>query len=403
MSLLAILASTTVTAPARREPSPSSGPVRNIASRCEAASLGMTPANRDGQTATTKHVASVDATSVTLTWEVARSYGPDAGGTFSGIISVADQSLPITIGGKSSWRVEVPTASTTYVSDPLDLKILAGDDITISITVDADGATGGVSSSYSGPEAAAWNGWAWRPARITAPSNIPAWVCVGDSIAQQARSFPGIGCDLAGRPYTVTAMGGDAYVYYPERFAGKVGPHLAAHSRMLDQFGINSASTTENEKKYALRYWKTARDNGITDHVKTTITPAASSSDKYATVENQTPARQPYIAEFNTWLRDGAPLSADLTVPLAAGTTDPGAVRARYVRPDGTIVPASGPAKHLLSGITDCAHVIESSPGSGKFIPGYPIEAYNDGTHLGRQFHQMLGERIARDLDLMGY
>ena len=395
MSLLAALAAA---AAPRRPAVPADGPARNIAGSTEAASLGKHPGNRNGFEAVTTHAIVSDAVRPTLEWVVHKSYGPEAAGTFAASYQInGGPKVPVRVKGSPFFRLEVMPEVQVVTSDPIPDDLLAGDVLTITSFVDADGETGSVSSSYTGPD---WQStWALRPTRVVAPSSRPSFLCAGDSIAQQADSFPGQACRMRGLAHTTHARGGDGYVFAPEwRFAY----HEGMHTGLIDQYGTNDHDRAD---KYAnaLRYWKAARAAGFTTVVKTTVTAAASSTDGYKTLEGQTPARQPGITEFNRWLRDGAPITADLSAPLPAGATEAGAVRCKVLKADGTATPASGGAPHPLTAVSDVAAAIESSQDSGKYAIGQPTAYYGDGTHPGAGMHTDLAKRLARDLAALGF
>jgi lysophospholipase L1-like esterase len=101
---------------------------------------------------------------------------------------------------------------------------------------------------------------------------------------------------------------------------------------------------------------------------QTTITPQTTSSDAWATVNNQTVAsagNETARLAANAWLRDGAPISAS---PAAGGTV-------AAVGASGVL--RAGQTGHPLAGIIEVADLAESARDSGKWKAGYT----GDGTH----------------------
>lgn len=371
-----------------RTPEPPSGPLGNIITRAETASLGRPPKDRDSFTTTTAHVAVVDATSITLAWVANKTYGPDVGGIYSGMIEVNGSQYPITIGGATTWRVEVPVANTavTYTSDPVQVNVLKQDVIRVSMTVDADGDTGGVSSTLTDGK----NGtdWSWRPARIEAPSDKTSWLCIGDSIVQMPNSYLAQACEARGLPSVTAGVGGDAHVYFPGRWGWRAAPHVAHSPHMIDQYGVNSPGKMPTA---GLAFWNHAKANGVTYLVKTTIAPTTSQG---APTMNHADAQKD-----NAWLRDGAPLTADKKTAMETGATDPTAVRCDVIRPDGTIKKGTG--GHPIDAVSDTAARIESSPGYLSDEAAAVIGS--DKLHPSPAVHAMLAERLGRDLEILGF
>lgn len=114
-------------------------------------------------------------------------------------------------------------------------------------------------------------------------------------------------------------------------------------------------------KQQAVNYWLT-----LGRYAKTwahTITPYTSSTDAWATVANQTPfgTSETNRIDYNTWLRDGAPINVSTKVPVLPGLT-------------GT---RAGEFGHPLTGILEIADLAESSRNSGRWKANYT----SDGLH----------------------
>lgn len=372
-----------------RTPEPPSGPLGNIITRAETASLGRPPKDRDSFTTATAHVAVVDATSITLAWVANKTYGPDVGGIYSGMIDVNGAQYPITIGGATTWRVEPPTPDTvvTYTSDPIQVNVLKHDVIRVSMTVDADGDTGGVSSTLTDGK----NGtdWSWRPARIEAPSDKTSWLCIGDSIVQMPNSYLAQACEARGLPSVTAGVGGDAHIYFPGRWKWRAAPHVAHSPYMIDQLGVNSPSRLVDS---GLAFWKHAKANGVKYLVKVTISPTGTPGK---------PIPNASVPVANAWLRDGAPITSDKSAALPTGTTDPAAVRCDVIRPDGTIKKGTG--GHPIDVISDTGAAIEDPAN-----PGYLTQAMyeltpGDTLHPSAPVQAVLAQRLARDLEILGF
>lgn len=394
---------------------PPTGPARNIASWCNGINLGKSVANRDSTTVTTSHVLAVDVVDPVFEWvQTAGFVGQDNGAAFTVTASVnGGAPVPVTVGGAAAWRLEKPSGLRVITSDPVKVQARAGDTLTVTVTADADGTSGSIPSSFTGAvqgrdAGPLFGGWALRPSRVVAPSDVPAWVAVGDSICQQDNSFPQRALGLRGLPFTVGAQGGDAYIYHAGTLGDRQAAHLTHASRVLDEMGTNDAghtgSTHETDRENARRTWLQYRAKGVDVIVKTTITPAPSTSNGWADLEGQSvdnvysTGRIPY----NAWLRDGAPLTADKTAALPAGTTDAGAIRCDVIQADGSIKKGAG--GHPVTAISDCVRAVEEGD-TGKYnAPAREaMKGWSDGLHPSPGVHAILGERLARDLEILGF
>ena len=416
MSLLALLTATVTPAPEPLPPvTPPSGPARNVASWCNGINMGKGVTNRDSTTVATSHRLAVDVVDPVFEWvQTAGFVGQDTGATFTVTASVNGGSpVPVTVGGAGVWRLEKPSGLRVITSDPVKVQARAGDTLTVTVSTDADGTTGTIPSSFTGAiqgqdPGPVFGGWALRPARVVAPSNVPAWVAVGDSICQQDRSFPQRALGLRDLPFTVGAQGGDGYMYHAGTLGDRQAAHLTHASRVLDQMGTNDAghvgSTHETDRENARRVWLQYRAKGVDVLVKTTITPAPVTSNGWADLEGQS-ADNVYSTgriPFNAWLRDGAPLTADKTATLPAGATDAGAIRCDVIQEDGTVKRGTG--GHPVTAISDCVRAVEEGE-TGKYNAAAraAMKGWGDGLHPSPGVHAILGERLARDLSILGF
>lgn len=388
-------------------PTPPTGPMLNVATRMSAANNGAVPAGGTGGTMTaTRHVLTVDVTTVTLHWVTTFGYGHDTGATFQAAISRdGGPIIPVTVGGAGTWHLDKSAngAVLATASDAVELNAYAGDVVNVYVWAAADGsgsitsdltrqtaedrtAKGSFSTALNSLNSPTVGGWGYRPARIVAPSNRTSWLGVGDSIIQQPWSYLERALDARGLAGVKSAQGGDGWVYYPGRWAERYAPHIATAPHVIDQMGVNDATIANG-----LRLWNHAKANGAKYILKTTISPT--------TLEGAALDR-PTVQQLNAWLRDGAPVSADKATALETGTTDPTAVRCAVVRPDGTIKAAQG-AGHPINAVTDVAARIESSPGYLSAEAAAVIGG--DRLHPSAAVHAMLADRLARDLEILGF
>lgn len=415
------------------EVTPPIGPDRNIATMCSAAIIARTPAVTTGTYGSTDHTLAVDVDGVVLEWVITKGYiTPEGGGVLRAAIQAGDGPVwTVTFAGAQTHRLDpAPGGSVVITSDPIPVKAQAGETLNVLAWVDPDG-TGTVPadgtsllttdpgkgggawtvtppltpSTDPGGQTSSGGAWSLRPSRIVAPSDQSAWVAVGDSIVQQTWSWTERA--LSTRPAVKVGVGGDAYIYYGSgsAFQNRVGAHLAHADMVLDEFGINDTATTDDGlviAARALRYWRQVEAAGV-GIVKTAVTLAASTSDNWATLEGQTTGeREPGRVAFNTWLRDGAPLSLDGTTPVAAGTAQ--AIRCTTIDAAGTVTVRD--EGHPVTAVSDVVAAIESSQNSGKYALGAPATAmrgWDDGLHPSPGIHAILGDRLARDLALLGF
>lgn len=389
----------------RRAPVPPSGPVRNVTT------LGSQTLNRatipaDGSvTSLTKHVLTVDVTSIRLAWEVTGGwFTAESGGTYRMWIEGAGLTapLPLTFGGASSVTVEPPSAGArTYTTDPVAVSWIAGDRITVGVEVvaaagttvpaDSTGRRAGVDPELG--EASI------RPSRIEAASNKTAWVVIGDSIAQQPYSYGEQALARKNLAAVKSAIGGDGYGYWNAGAGGvsytnRVSRHAPYATHLMDTLGMNDRSTTN-----ALATWRYIRRNSSLRIVKTTVNPDSKDRDFATTTSSREPSRH----QFNEWLRDGAPILADWSAPLPTGSTDPNAVRCTVVSYDGSTVTTRNQG-HVLDAVSDAAAAVEQS----RTNPVYSDEALaligaGDSLHPAPGVHKLMAERIMADLTKLGH
>lgn len=389
---------------------PPNGPRLNVVTRASAGANGANPVGGTGGTLVgTRHLLVVDVADAVMSWTATHEYGPDGGGTFRAAYSINDGPVrPITFDGAPTWYVKVErnVPVVTWTADPVALNAHAGDVLTVYVHAVTDStasvisdqtrqtpsdvtATGSWDAAMMSLTASRGNNgaWSYRPARVVAPSDKTSWLVVGDSIMQQPWSYGERALDARGLAGVKSAMGGDSHMYYPGRWQERVGEHVATSPYMIDQFGVNGpTSMTTN----GLNFWKQSKGGGARYIVKTTISPTTLQGATLDRPDSQT---------ANAWLRDGAPITADKSAALPTGTTDSTAVRCDVIRPDGTIKKGTG--GHPIDAVSDTAARIEASPG---YLSDEAAAALGgDKLHPTPAVHAMLADRLARDLEILGF
>ena len=408
---------------------PPDGPARNVARMCSVASIGKQPQSANGSFSSTAHPLTVDVAEAVLAWDAAPGYVTAQTG---GVIRAAVQAgggpvRTVTFGGASTARLDPPaSAGHTIVSDPVRIDAPAGTALHVLAWIDADTTGPAVADTTSilpldrghgtgpwttSPHLAPANAsgemvggpWSLRPSRIIAPSDRPAWVFSGDSIVQQSWSWGEQALDALGYAAVKSGRGGDSYALgggYDRAL-----PSLAYATGFIDEMGINDGMRTwDVNAPRMLQLWRKVRAAGVEHVIKSTITLSVGTSDDWATLEGQTVTSVTDAGRVavNQWLRDGAPLTADGTAPAPAGTA--GGVRCTVIHPDGTVTARD--EGHPLTAVTDVVAAVESAPDSGKYALGAPATAmrgWGDGLHPSPGIHAILGERLARDLEILGH
>ena len=396
---------------------PPSGPSLNVATMCSVANIGR-PATAGGAFAGTRHIVTVDVDSPVLAWDIFPGFqGIDATGILRAAVTTPRETVEVTFGGSPERVIESPsTAGVLVTTDPVPVKIKAGETITVLSWIDTPGGQKvpadltsvrptdpgvGTGSWSTAPALTPRNGagsltggiWSLRPSRIVAPTNRPSWVVVGDSIMQQSWTFGEMAVNALGQAGTKAAQGGNAYLYQAGKLSGFLDNATANATHMIDQFGINdSGRTWDVIAKDALKTWNQFRAKPHLKYiVKTTLTLGGAAKDRTDLSVAQAGNRE----LFNTWLRDGAPILNG--APVAPGTS--GAARASYVRPDGTV--ATGTGTHPVTAISDVVHVIESVPNSGKYSDAVLPLVGGDALHPATGIHEVLADRLVRDLGIL--
>ena len=386
------------------QPVPPEGPLRNIATGCATATIPLaTTLGAAGRMVAHRTTLAVDAIEPVFEWVIQGGFGGNTPTPYTlraAVAHLGDPPRTLTFDGETAAAIPA-TPTMVLTSDPAPITAHAGDVLDVYVWASgpyqgdltgylpdldigtADG-TYSITMQNLTPAPAGWR--TIRQSRIVAPSDVPAWILAGDSIAQQAGSFLDTAALARSIPAVKSVVGGDGYQYYPGRWESMYGQHTGFADHMVDQYGANSPDTVD-----ALRFWRHAKANGISYLVKTTMAPRVR--------QDGTPPAADLA--FNAWLRDGAPLTPDGTAPAEPGTV--GAIRAAVIRPDGTI--SEGAGAHPADVISDAAAAIEDPARPGHFT-AEAVAAQGSDTdwlHFNLKVHALVSARLERDLAILGY
>ena len=311
---------------------------------------------------------------------------------------------PILFDGEAEVTIPLlPIGGFTLTSDPLEARLWRGEQIRITVWVKTpDGknaAAAGTStlSSYDfgvgsgGPTRAASgivspaNADALPPTGLHAPSSTTAFLYGGDSISASRNSFQDLARRALGYPSVKSAVGGEALRHFPGRREERFATPAQYADVFVCSYSTNDLSdTADTVKTRALAFWQQVRDAGVTTVIQTTPPPTASTTDAWATEENQTPMYVTTRTEWLAWLRDDAPIiSGEAVAPGAAGS---GVIRA-------------GHEDHPLTAIADVAPAVESATSPGKWKVGMVA----DGVHPSAGGDAALGAHLLSELHRLGY
>lgn len=106
-----------------------------------------------------------------------------------------------------------------------------------------------------------------------------------------------------------------------------------------------------------------------------TVAPRSTSTDNWQTLANQgvlSANTESIRVNYNTWLRDGAPMtiSGGSWSAASTGTTGANVARCAYYGVSGTLVTAASGLAHPLAAVWESADTVESSRNSGKWAAG---------------------------------
>lgn len=385
------------------DPEVPSGPLRNVATGCATSAFPLAPISGNGRMVAHRTTVVANTVGPRFEWVIHGGFGGNTAAPYhlrAAVAHTGEPPRPLSFDGEQAAAIPA-NPDLTVTSDPAPLTTRAGDILDVYVWASgpyqgdltgympardigiAEGPYGNAYANLS-PAPAGWS--TIRQSRIVAPSDVPAWVLGGDSIAQGSSSFLDTAALARGIPAVKSAMGGDGYQYYPGRWESMYGRHTGFADHMIDQYGANSPNAPN-----ALSFWRHAKANGIGYLVKATVAPRVR------------PDGTPPAADlaFNAWLRDGAPLTPDGTAPAEPGTA--GAIRAAVIRPDGTV--SEGEGAHPVDAISDTARAIEDPDRPGHFT-AEAVAAQGSSTdwlHFNLKVHALVSARLERDLAILGY
>lgn len=386
-------------------------------------------ANRtDNGTGRTKHRVMTTCADLRFTWGAHYTSNPNAGAGAYG----TDADFPADIVIKASVEVGgaiyrllfngndtatlKPGARVT--TDPLGVEVSAGTDIYVRTFITSsnwygntanfagDGTDGGwtTTTDLTAPGSAAVGNsthWQFAPMLITGRPSTSARVVgiIGDSLstgtgedASGTAASSGWGAagavgggfimralTAASLPHVNIGHGGERMHLFAD-FANRFRriTYLDDCTHVICEGGVNDvfAGRTLAQVQAALvSTWSLCAQRGIRAW-QTTITPSTTSTDSFATVENQTTAnagREAVRVQLNTWLRNGAPLVNGVAVV-------PGV-------PNAVLV---GQGTHPLKGVFEIADLAESARDSGK----WKAASTADGLHPNSVMHMLLSSGI---------
>ncbi len=373
--------------------------LKQITTRTAAAqrSEKKTPGH-DACTTRIQHTVTADATIIRLVYAAPARTGYE----LKAAVDIGGVTHPLTFDGQSTVIVE---GAGHVVSDPIAVTLKAGDIIhsrTYAVhTHDTNAGTwqrvmplsaerdewhgeGDLTAATAQPQTPTYKDNTRGPLHIlgnVAP-DAKAVGFSGDSIVSLVESPWTIRlADKAHIAWSHATTGGDSILYQDQRRVVCWPLGLSGFTHYISAFGANDIGRSDSTLEKYVEHWTWAKHQGVKVY-QATILPIASSTDRFTTLEGQTPRdTNATRIKWNDWLRDGAPL---IDGKPAFGTTDPGAVRA-------------GQPGHPLDGIIEIADAVESSRNSGKWrVDHGPIGG--DGLHPSPKAHEFIADAIPADL-----
>ncbi|MBJ7479268.1 SGNH/GDSL hydrolase family protein [Rhodococcus sp. (in: high G+C Gram-positive bacteria)] len=381
--------------------------------------IAFSSAQTKNGTSRSPHTFAVDASGIRLVFQnfyVATAYPmPDTDGTATltvkASVEFGSNIYRVTFRGQHAVTID---PGGIAISDPLGIEVPAGSTIysrthlvgtgwypnkTAGGSVGGGGFVADADLTAQGSGAVADSSTAlYAPSAIIGlPSRpVPNVAIIGDSIANgigdggSSTDNRGIQADgtqggfiarafHAKVPCMILARAGEraqgfVFTSSHHRRLGFVG----GFSHALVEYGRNDLSqsrTASQVKADLVALWKLLAGRGMIVR-QTTITPQTTSTDAWATTQNQTIAnasQETVRVEVNTWIRAGAPTSGGVA-------TTPGAV--------GAVT--AGHAGHPLSGYFDIADLAETARNSGIWRAAFTV----DGTHPTAVGHAALSAGI---------
>lgn len=416
---------------------PPAGPPRNVGAGCAIINHPVEPSNAPGMLVAACIPVVVDVENPVMDFDVMFVSG-DVRGTPVAEIKVAvavgdGEPVPVTFKGAKTARFVNPHTNSTVTvqSDPVPIKARAGDVLTVygftgapeggRPVGDQAGFTLGTDAWYSPGSSfeEAWNGIHFaagkndgrtighgaRPARIMAPSDKDSWLLAGDSILHFFRCHVQRWAASAGVAWAKNATGGGTHGSAFQAFEENYTPACRAATMVFDELGINGVGYED-----ARKFWRRMRELGIRGIVKSTLTPRATSRDRWATVEGQTALAD--VASYDrweAWLLDGAPMKRDWSAVAETGATGPDIVRCAVVDGSGALTRKGDPA-HIFGtgGVVDWNPAVSAAgmPGGGsrrvyRTDIGLKPDDYGDGLHFGEGVHEGMASYLKKAMPVV--
>lgn len=344
------------------------------------------------------HRINVDATDIQVAWGGFGRHGTDYPRTIKASVEYNGIVYPMTFDGGSD-TVEIGANGREWaVSDPIPyLSVRAGTVLRVRHLVpsgERDGyyLKGDLHSSRSSAGDKTRGGailGQGQPPRApmgvfgkTIPGTSKSVAILGDSFIEEGWARGA--CAENGLAWTDTGV----WLESVPRSRGAIDNRLPSDSdwwydiALCFHSGNDSTLPTEEMKQLHLNYWNMAKGAGVPRVYGITIHPyshTAKTTDKYTTIEEQTPNTARNIHGFNAWVRDGAPIDTATMTPL-----DVGAVGARM-----------GEEGHPANGFFDChaASAIALDSHLWKVDGGAWT---TDGAHLTPHGSQMLQVELSK-------
>lgn len=143
-----------------------------------------------------------------------------------------------------------------------------------------------------------------------------------------------------------------------------------------------------------------AKGLGVKRWVQATLQPNATSTDNYASLQNQTANWATVRPALNQWLRDGAPCDAN-GKRVETGTA--GANRCSVVTYAGTVKSGAGSHPFGSGWVSEVGAALEPSPDDGRYRVDGDRVAGSDPIHYAQAGHDLQAKILSRDLALMGF
>lgn len=218
------------------------------------------------------------------------------------------------------------------------------------------------------------------PCSATATVAAPSLGIVGDSISvgngASGRGSYDTAPSALGIPTVIWGIGGRNASQFTDAVLDMLAPPAMTVDAIIIEHGVNSASVgPAGIRSHAAGLWARLKERWPrTALYQATINPYTRSTDGWATPENQTEVYPGVQGQYNTWIRDGA--------PLIDGTPQPGVEHA---------VRAGSPG-HPLAGWVEVGGSVESGTGSNLWRPG-PVTG--DGLHPNDAGFALMAEPIS--------